>query len=130
LAGSVVDQTRELVTLRDSMSEREHDPPKGATFNEVAQSFSRFLQREGLRHDRPDRPGPPDRGHGIVTLMIRSQWLGQRSAFAAVSCIQKECSSSPGGPTSAAPFGSCACAMVSGLKVSRSNLISPASATR
>jgi len=43
---------------------------------------------------------------------------------------QKECTSSPGGPMSAAPFGSCACAIVSGLKVSRSNLILPASATR
>src|SRR5258705_6261226 len=43
---------------------------------------------------------------------------------------QKECTSSLGAPISAAPFGSCACAIASGLKVSRSNLISPASATR
>ena len=41
---------------------------------------------------------------------------------------QKECTSSPGGGMSAAPCGSCACAIASG--VSRSNLISPASATR
>src|SRR5882762_7511830 len=43
---------------------------------------------------------------------------------------QKECTSSPGGPISATPVGSCACAIASGLKVSRSSLISPASATR
>src|SRR5206468_12318640 len=46
-------------------------------------------------------------------------------------CVnQKECTSSPGGAISATPFGSCACAIASGLKVSRSNLISPAFATR
>jgi hypothetical protein len=47
-----------------------------------------------------------------------------------LSARQKECTSSPGGGISAAPCGSCACAIASGLKLSRNNLISPASATR
>jgi hypothetical protein len=43
-----------------------------------------------------------------------------------VALNQKECTSSPGGPISTTPFASCACAIANGLKVSRSNLISPA----
>jgi hypothetical protein len=38
-------------------SDCEDDPAEGTALNQVAQSFSRFGQREGLSHDRFDRTG-------------------------------------------------------------------------
>ena len=47
---------------------------------------------------------------------------GSTVARQSLALNQKECTSSPGGPISATPFGSCACAIASGLKVSHSKL--------
>src|SRR5882762_6222839 len=79
----------------------------------------------------------------FVPLSLRASWspcrggrvcgavsVGEHLSPGLLALDQKECTSSPGGPISATPFGSCACAIVSGLKDSRSNLILPASATR
>jgi hypothetical protein len=40
-----------------SFSDCEDYPAKGAAFNQVTQSISRFSQREGLSHDRFDGAG-------------------------------------------------------------------------
>src|SRR6266481_8036532 len=34
------------------LSDCEDDPAEGAVLNQITQSFSRFVQREGLSHDR------------------------------------------------------------------------------
>ena len=59
----------------------------------------------------------------------RRQYAGSQNLKPA-RIDQKECTSSPGGGISAAPCGSWACAIASGLKLSRSSLISPSSATK
>src|SRR6202008_3598660 len=43
-------------------------PPKGAVFNEITQSLSRFGQREGLRHDRFDRAGFKQRDDNVPSV--------------------------------------------------------------
>jgi len=45
------------------LSDCENDPPEWTVLYEVAQSFSRFSQREGLSYDRFDRAGFKQRGN-------------------------------------------------------------------
>src|SRR5205814_9000121 len=46
-----------LLSSYQSLSDCQHDPAEGTALNQVTQRISRFGQREGLRHNRFDRPG-------------------------------------------------------------------------
>jgi hypothetical protein len=91
-------------------------------------------------------PGELQARASTVIESVRSGWLRLRTRVLPLSEVRQvheqlegrattgklllRVTSSLGGPKSATPFGNCAWAIANGLKLSRSSLISPVSATR